>query len=49
MEYYIVVNWKKLLVHAARWVNSKNNDEQKKSDIKENIYTNLYKVLNVRK
>lgn len=43
MGYYTAVSLKKLLVHVARWMNlKKHNDDQKKPDIKEVIYTDLY-------
>lgn len=46
MEYYTAINLKKLLIHAARWMNlKKQNDDQKKPDIKKNIYIDLYQNL----
>lgn len=46
MEYYTAMNLKKLLIHAARWMNlKKQNDDQKKPDIKKNIYIDLYQNL----
>lgn len=36
---------KTLLAHVARWMNlKKHNDDQKKPDIKEVIYTGFYQI-----
>ena len=46
MEYYTAMNLKKLLILAARWMNlKKHSDDQKKPDIKKNIYIDLYQIL----
>ena len=45
IEYYTAVYLKKLLVRAARWVNlKKHNGDQKKPNMKEIIYTDLYQI-----
>ena len=45
IESYTAVYLKKLLVRAARWMNlKKHNDDQKKPDINEIIYTDLYRI-----
>ena len=45
MGYYTAVSLKKLLARVARWMNlKKHSDDQKKPDIKEVIYTDLYQI-----
>ena len=45
MGYYTAVSLKKLLARVARWMNlKKHNDDQKKPDVKEVIYTDLYQI-----
>ena len=45
MGYYTAVSLKKLLARVSRWMNlKKHNDDQKKPDVKEVIYTDLYQI-----